>query len=249
MKRPMKRLLAAVLALSSSAAFASSAEPPFHFDADVGNPASLQRGARDFMNYCAGCHSLKYLRYNRLGRDLGIPEDLLKANLMFTTDKVGEPIVSSMSPVDAEKWFGRAPPDLSLVTRARGESWLYSYLLTFYADPSKTTGVNNLMLPGLSMPHVLSSLQGTQVLVKEENGETGEHHGGHGKPKFELTQKGALTPEQYKEFVADLTNFLAYAAEPGRSGRVSVGFKVMAYLLVLLVLTYMLKKEFWKDVH
>ncbi|MEK6807140.1 MAG: cytochrome c1 [Pseudomonadota bacterium] len=241
----MRHFLAAVLALTSFSALASSGAAPFHFDADVDNQASLQRGARNYMAYCAGCHSLKHLRYNRMGRDLGIPEDLLKAHLMFTSDKVGDPILSSMSPADAEKWFGRAPPDLSLVSRARGESWVYSYLLTFYADPSKVNGVNNLMLPGLSMPHVLDSLQGTQVLLKEE----GDSHGGHGKPKFELVKKGSMTPEQYKDFVGDLTNFLAYAAEPGRSARVALGLKVMLYLFVLLVLTYLLKKEFWKDVH
>ncbi len=144
----MRRLLAALLALTSVSALASSGAPPFRFDADVDNKASLQRGARNYMNYCAGCHSLKHLRYNRLGKDLGIPEDMLKANLMFTSDKVGDPILSSMSPADAEKWFGRAPPDLSLVSRARGESWVYSYLMTFYVDPTKVNGVNNLVLPG-----------------------------------------------------------------------------------------------------
>lgn len=244
----MRILLVGVFALLSFGAQASGHEPPFYFDADVGNKASLQRGARDFMNYCSGCHSLKYLRYNRMGRDLGIPEDLLKANLMFTSDKVGDPILSSMPAAESEKWFGRTPPDLSLTARARGESWLYSYLLTFYADTSRPTGVNNLMLPGLSMPHVLGSLQGTQVLLKEEKAGEGEHEGHH-KPNFELASSGSLSPEEYKAFVADLTNFLAYAAEPGRSGRIALGFKVMAYLLVLLILTYLLKKEFWKDVH
>lgn len=238
----MRHFLAAVLALTSFSVLASSGAPPFHFDADVDNQASLQRGARNYMAYCAGCHSLKHLRYNRMGRDLGIPEDMLKTHLMFTSDKVGDPILSSMSPTDAEKWFGIAPPDLSLTARARGESWVYSYLLTFYADSSKVNGVNNLMLPGLSMPHVLDSLQGTQVLKKSEGD-------AHGKPNFELVKKGSLTPEQYKGFVADLTNFLAYAAEPGRSARVALGLKVMLYLFVLLGLTYLLKKEFWKDVH
>lgn len=241
----MRILLAGVLALGSTVALASGHAPPFHFDADIDNPASLQRGARNYMAYCAGCHSLKHLRYNRMGKDLGIPEEMLKANLMFTTDKVGDPILSSMSPVDAEKWFGRAPPDLSLTARARGESWIYSYLLTFYADTSRPTGVNNLMLPGLSMPHVLGALQGTQALHEAE----GESHSGHAKPQFDLVKKGSMTPEQYKEFVGDLTNFLAYAAEPGRSARISLGFKVMLYLFVLLVLTYLLKKEFWKDIH
>ncbi len=242
----MTRLFAVVSMLISAGAFASGGEPPFHFEADVGNNPSLQRGARNYMNYCAGCHSLKHLRYNRMGKDLGIPDDLLKANLMFTSDKPGAPILSSLSPKDGEKWFGIAPPDLSLTARARGESWVYSYLLTFYADPGRVNGVNNLMLPGLSMPHVLDSLQGTQVL---HTGKDDGAHESHAKPKFELVKKGSLTPEQYKAFVADLTNFLAYAAEPGRRDRVALGFKVMLYLFVLLGLTYLLKKEFWKDVH
>jgi len=248
----MKRLTLLALCLLGGPALASSA-PLFSFKPDTGNEASLQRGARDFMNYCSGCHSLKYLRYNRLGRDLGIAEDLLKQNLMFTSDKTGDHIVSSMPPAskdptipsEPEKWFGRAPPDLSLTARERGPDWIYSYLLTFYLDPTRPTGVNNLMLPGASMPHVLGDLQGYQRLVEEKAPEGGGHH----QPQFELAQAGSLPPNDYKERVADLTNFMVYAAEPGRNRRMALGVGVLAFTLLFGVISYLLKVEYWKDVH
>jgi len=248
----MKRVLIAVASLMlSGAALASGGEAvPFPYSADTSNPASLQRGARSFMAYCSGCHSMKYLRYNRIGQDLKIPEDLLRANLMFTSNKVGDQIVSSM-PAEASKgWFGQTPPDLTLETRARGESWVYSYLRSFYVDNARPLGVNNLVLPGASMPHVLWELQGWQEKA-EAHGEAahGEAHGeeGHAAP-FKLVQQGSLTPEQYEKFVGDLVNFMSYAAEPGKSHRVAVGGKAIAYLLILLVLCFLLKKEFWRDI-
>src|SRR5690349_7903681 len=166
----VKGLLAALLLVAAGPALASGGETPFKFKPTTTNLPSLQRGARDFMSYCSGCHSLKLLRYNRLAKDLEIPDELLKANLMFTSDKPGDHIVSSMpkssgdpaNPSASEKWFGRAPPDLSLTARERGPDWVYSYLMTFYLDPTKPNGTNNLMLPGASMPHVLADLQGWQ---------------------------------------------------------------------------------------
>lgn len=249
------RALAAALLLAAAApAFAEGHSLPFSFKPDTGNQASLQRGAAAFMNYCSGCHSLKYLRYSRLGRDLGIPDDLLKSNLMFTSDKAGDHILSSMpaasgdpaAPSVSEKWFGRAPPDLSLSARERGSDWIFSYLMTFYIDPARPTGVNNMVLPNASMPHVLGDLQGYQVLGKAAEGESGgEHHG----PPLELVQKGSKSPEEYKEFVSDLTNFLVYAAEPGRNHRMALGGPVLAFIVVFLLLAYLLKVEYWKDVH
>jgi ubiquinol-cytochrome c reductase cytochrome c1 subunit len=216
------------------------------FKEEVGNLPSVQRGARDFMNYCSGCHSLKYLRYNRVAQDLDIPEDVLKKNLMFTSEKPGDTIVSAM-PDSAKDWFGLQPPDLSLETKARGSDWVFTYLQSFYLDAKRPTGVNNELLPGLSMPHVLGSLQGWQVKAeKKEGAEGGEEAAG---PKFELVQAGEMSPEQYKDFVRDLTNFMAYAAEPVKSERIHYGIRTMIYLLVLLALSYMLKKEFWRDVH
>lgn len=248
----MKALAIAALFVVAAPAFAEGHDLPFSFKASTGNDASLQRGARNFMSYCSGCHSLKYLRYNRLGKDLGIPDDLLKTNLMFTSDKTGDHILSAMpgpskdaaTPSDSEKWFGKAPPDLSLSARERGPDWIYSYLLSFYLDPSRPTGVNNLVLKGASMPHVLGNLQGYQALEKTE----GEEHEGH-KPPFVLVQKGTLSPEEYKEFVGDLTNFLVYAAEPGRNKRMAIGGFVLAFIVVLWILSYLLKVEYWKDVH
>jgi len=249
----MKRLTLLALWLLAGSALAETEEPPYAFKPDTGNQASLQRGARDFMNYCSGCHSLKYLRYNRLGKDLGIPDEMLKANLMFTSDKLGDPIVSSMpegsgnpaAPSESEKWFGRQPPDLSLSARERGPDWIYSYLLTFYLDPSRPNGVNNLVLPSAAMPHVLGDLQGWQTMEKPAEGEPQEHH----KPKFELVQPGSLSPDKYKELVGDLTNFLVYAAEPGRNQRLALGGPVLLFTLIFGILAYLLKVEYWKDVH
>jgi ubiquinol-cytochrome c reductase cytochrome c1 subunit len=253
-ERKGKALLATLLLLATAApALASEGALPFGFKPQTRNLASVQRGARDFMAYCSGCHSLKYLRYNRLGKDLGIPEDLLKANLMFTSDKPGDHIVSAMPkgsgdparPSVSEVWFGRAPPDLSLSARERGPDWIYSYLLTFYLDPSKANGTNNLVLPGASMPHVLGDLQGWQVKVEPK---ADAHGGGHG-PALELAQKGALSAAEYEERVGDLTNFLVYAAEPGRNRRIALGFGVLAFTLLFGVFCYLLKVEYWKDVH
>ena len=246
----MSRLLPLSLLLLSLATPALAGEAmPFAVKLDRGNTASLQRGARNFMNYCSGCHGMQYLRYNRLGKDLNIPEDVLKKNLMFTTDKVGEQIHSAMPAAQAADWFGKQPPDLTLETRARGAEWVYNYLLTFYLDPKRPNGVNNLMLPNVSMPHVLWELQGFQKPAgeKEEKGEgAGEEH----KPKYELAQPGALSPEEYRKWVADLVNFMDYAAEPEKAERTTIGVRVLIYLVVfLLPLTYLLKREFWKDVH
>lgn len=223
-----------------------------YFRVDTGNLAGLQRGARDFMSYCAGCHSLKYLRYNRMAEDLGISEELLKANLMFTTEKPGDVITTAM-PKESADWLGAPPPDLSLTARSRGPEWINHYLQSFYLDAKRPLGVNNSVLPGASMPHVLWELQGFQQKVehKAEHGQA-EGHGeaaAHGASEFELVQKGTLSPEEYKRFVADLTNFMVYAAEPGRNKRISTGWNVFIFLSIFFVIAYLLKKEYWKDVH
>ena len=252
MKRAHKLLLAIAGLLMSGAAGAATHALPYTYQADTSNQASLQRGARDFMAYCSGCHSMKYLRYNRISSDLQIPEELLKTSLMFTSNKVGDQIHSSM-PADASKaWFGQTPPDLTLETRARGASWVYSYLRTFYIDTKRPMGVNNLVLPGASMPHVLWELQGWQVHEEPAKHEGEEGHaeaGEHAGVPLKLVQPGSLTPDEYEKFVGDLVNFMSYAAEPGKSHRVSIGPKALMYLLLLLVLCYLLKKEFWRDVH
>ncbi|MCI0749026.1 MAG: cytochrome c1 [Nevskiales bacterium] len=242
-------LLVLSLVLGAGPVWASGgADLPFSFKPDTGNVASVQRGARNFLDYCAGCHSLKYVRYNRLGSDLGIPDDLLQKYLMPKGAKPGDTVLSAM-PADAEKWFGRVPPDLSLSARARGPAWVYSYLRSFYLDPSKPRGVNNLVLPGASMPHVLGDLQGWQALHIETSKDAGKPGGAQHRPAFERVQPGRLSPAEYKAWVGDLSNFMVYAAEPGRNDRIALGWKVLAYILLFWGLAYLLKKEFWKDVH
>ncbi len=214
---------------------------------DIKSMESLQRGARNFMNYCSGCHSLKYLRYNRLAADLKIPESELTANLMFTTDKAVDPINSAM-PKDAEAWFGKQPPDLSLMARERGTDYLYSFLKGFYADKTRPWGVNNLYLPGAAMPHVLQTLQGLQKPVfKNEPDERGSAR--MVLVGVDAMTPGALKPEEYDQFVRDIANFLDYVGEPVKEKRQSMGVFVTLFLLVFFVFAYLLKKEYWKDVH
>ena len=214
---------------------------------DIRNTDSLQRGARNFMNYCSGCHSLKYLRYNRLAADLKIPAAELARNLMFTSDKPFDTINSAM-PKDAESWFGRQPPDLSLMARARGVDYIYSFLKGFYVDAARPWGVNNLYLQGAAMPHVLQSLQGLQKPVFKNEPDA------RGSARMVLVGVAAMTPgaskpEEYDQFVRDIANFLDYAAEPVKEKRQSMGVFVTLFLLVFFVFAYLLKKEYWKDVH
>ena len=240
-------LVLAGMAAGGSAMASGGGSYPY-FRVDTGNTAGLQRGAASFMAYCSGCHSLKYLRYNRLATDLGIPEDMLKANLMFTSDKPGDVILSNM-PRQSTDWFGATPPDLSLTARSRGAEWVNAYLQGFYVDPSRPLGVNNTVLAGASMPHVLWELQGWQKKVEHPAAADGHGEAGHAAPQLELVQAGKLSPEEYKKFVGDLTNFLVYAAEPGREHRKAVGRNVLIFLSIFFVLAYLLKKEYWKDVH
>jgi ubiquinol-cytochrome c reductase cytochrome c1 subunit len=215
---------------------------------DIRNRGSLQRGAGNFMNYCSGCHSAKFVRYNRIAKDLGIPDAELKANLMFTAEKNFETIKIAMPPEDAKKWFGTTPPDLSLIARARGSDYLYAFLRSFYADPSKPTGVNNTVLAGTAMPHVLADLQG----VQKAEFKTVQAEGGVAKSefeKFELVQPGTLSPEKYDEFVRDTVNFLQYIGEPIEVQRRDLGVWVILFLLVFTAFSYLLYKEYWRDVH
>ncbi|HXA36110.1 MAG TPA: cytochrome c1 [Steroidobacteraceae bacterium] len=219
---------------------------PLESGTDIKNVGSLQRGARNFMNYCSGCHSLTYLRYNRMAADLKIPESELP-NLMFTSDKVFDTINSAM-PKDAESWYGKQPPDLSLMCRERGVDYCYSFLKGFYVDKTRPWGVNNLYLPGAAMPHVLAPLQGLQKAVfKNEPDDRGSAR--MVLAGVESMTPGALKPEEYDQFVRDIANFLDYAAEPIKAKRESMGVFVMLFLLVFFVFAYLLKKEYWKDVH
>ncbi|MES2684916.1 MAG: cytochrome c1 [Pseudomonadota bacterium] len=252
--KPIKTAAALLIGLATGlvtapAAFASGGGDHPYFRVDTSNLAGLQRGARDFMSYCAGCHSMKYLRYNRVAQDLGLSEDQLKANLMFTTDKPGDPILSAM-PKESADWLGAQPPDLSLTARSRGPAWISDYLQSFYVDASRPLGVNNTVLPGASMPHVLWELQGLQAKVEHHEPAADAHAAeGHAAKKFELVQAGKLSPDEYKKFVADLTNFMVYAGEPSRNQRISTGWNVFIFLAIFLPIAYLLKKEYWKDIH
>jgi ubiquinol-cytochrome c reductase cytochrome c1 subunit len=237
----------AVALFSSGVAMAEEGEIALQ-DAgtDIKNTDSLQRGARNFMNYCSGCHSLKYLRYNRLAADLKIPESEL-VNLMFTSDKAVDTVNSAM-PKDSESWFGKQPPDLSLMARARGLDYLYSFLKGFYLDKTRPWGVNNLYLPSAAMPDVLAERQGLQKPVfKNEQDERGGSR--MVLVGVESMTPGSMKPEEYDQFVRDIVNFLDYAAEPVKEKRQSLGVFVTLFLLVFFVFAYLLKKEYWKDVH
>lgn len=253
-KNSLQSLLAVVaLGIASPVLASGGAALPLAFKPDPDNQASVQRGARNFMNYCSGCHSMRLLRYSRIAQDLKIPEDLLKTHLMFTSEKPGDQIHSAMPGEPSKVWFGQQPPDLTVETRFRGADWVYNYLMTFYVDPSRPLGTNNLVLPGASMPHVLADLQGLQI--KPAEAAHGEGHGeeaGHGSHHgtgLELASAGTLSADEYKKFVADTVNFMSYAAEPGRAHRIAVGSKVILFLLAFTVLAYFLKREYWKDIH
>jgi ubiquinol-cytochrome c reductase cytochrome c1 subunit len=221
-------------------------------DNEIANLPSVQRGARNFMSYCSGCHSLKFVRYSRVAEDLKISDALRDQYLVRPGDKFSDYIKAPMPAADATEWFGKAPPDLSLVARSRSPDWIFNFLTTFYADPaSRQTGVNNLQLPGTAMPHVLASLQGVQNAVWRE----AEHQGEDGKPavthefeKFEPGLQGSLTPEQYDEFARDIVNFLQYASDPTQVKRQGLGIWVVLFLLLFTGIALMLKNEYWKDV-
>jgi len=211
-------------------------------NSDISNTASLQRGARNFVNYCMGCHSAQYVRYSRVGEDLGISEDQLVNNLMFAADKPFETMQIAMPSDDAQQWFGQAPPDLSLIARSRGTDYLYTFLRSFYIDESRAIGVNNVVLPNASMPHVLWELQGLQRAIFEED------ESGHETVRFEQVVPGKLSAEEYDAFVRDTVNFLDYMGEPVQLKRQRLGIWVLLFLLVFGILSYLLKNEIWKDV-
>jgi ubiquinol-cytochrome c reductase cytochrome c1 subunit len=211
---------------------------------DVSDVASLQRGAKYVVNYCLGCHSAQYVRYNRIGADLGLTDEQLVENLMFTGERPFDTIQNAMRDEDAVRWFGVAPPDLSLIARSRGTDYIYNFLRGFYADDSTATGANNLVLANTAMPHVLWQLQGIRGLVEGES-EDGAASG----HRFEVLRPGALGEAEFDDVVRDIVNFLDYMGEPMQVERRALGVRVIAFLLLFLVISYMLKREIWKDVH
>ncbi len=239
----MKKLLILfVLAGLPAAAFAEGIKlDPVKID--LSDKASLQRGARIFVNYCLSCHSASYMRYNRMGMDLGISDELVKENLLFAADRVGDLMKAVMPPEDAKAWFGVAPPDLSDEARYRGPEWIYTYMRSFYRDEKSVSGWNNTVFPHVAMPDALYEWQGQQRAVfKDENGvEVFD--------RFVLEKPGTMTPQQYDSAMRDLTNFMVYLGEPAKLERYSLGILVLVFLAFFLVFAYLLKKEYWKDVH
>ena len=212
---------------------------------DLGDKVSLQRGAQLYMNNCSGCHSLKYMRYSRMAEDLGLTEEEVMANLNFTGAKFGEQIHVAMPADHATKWFGKMPPDLSLISRVRGSDWIYTYLKSFYLDETRPLGWNNKLFPNASMPNPLWQLQGMQHAEFSEPDAIGERH----VESLKVTQAGRQTAAEFDQTARDITNFLEYVGEPAALKRQSMGVWVILFLVALTFLAFLLKQEYWKDVH
>ena len=229
----MKKLFLALMLLPLLA-FANEVKIGVTAPIDASDHASLQRGAKTFINNCLNCHSANYMRYNRL-KDIGLTEKQIKDNLLFAGEKVGDTMAVAMNPKDAKKWFGVIPPDLSVEVRARGADWVYAYMRGFYRDETTPTGWNNIVYDKVAMPHVLYEMQGEQVLNHETH-------------KLELVKSGKLSPSEYNAYIGDLTNYMAFMAEPGKQQRQQLGWYVLLFLGVVLVLAKKLKNEYWKDI-
>ena len=232
--RTIKILLLAIL-LTPFVVHSSGQEVLDKAPIDKADKESLKRGADSFVDYCLTCHGADFMRYNR-HRDIGMSEDDIRTTLIRTGQKSGDLMEASMRKKEAEQWFGVAPPDLSVIARARGADWLYTYLRTFYQDPETYSGWNNLIFDKVAMPHVLHHLQGWQVLDPTSN-------------SLVLTKSGTMTSEEYDIFVADLVNYMVYLGEPHASYRKELGTIVLLFLFGMLGLTYLLKKEYWRDIH
>ncbi|REL31888.1 cytochrome c1 [Thalassotalea euphylliae] len=232
----MRKLFITLLAVLPVFAFAAGPSIPLDVaNNDLSDKESLKRGFKSYINYCLGCHQLQYQRYNRTFADLGISDEEGKAEWMFTGEKVGDHITNTMPAKEAAAWFGAAPPDLTLEARFRSPDWIYTYLRSFYVDESRPFGVNNKVFKDVGMPHVLQNLQGIRTM---------DEHGVLSAPVG-----GTMTEAEYDEFARDLTNFLEYVGEPNKLERKTLGKWVIGFLFILFVLSYFLKKEYWRDVH
>ena len=226
--------------LANSAAQKNELASKFKPNISINNKSSLQRGAKYFVNYCSGCHSLKYMRMSTLAEDLDIDEALFSKNLLFNNKKIGETMTIAMKESDAIEWFNAVPPDLSLTARSKGANYIYSKLNTYYEDDTSATGYNNVALPNSSMPNILAGLQGGQKIILDSEE----------KPlRLEKVSNGTLSEIEYRELTNDIANFLVYVAEPAKLRRYSIGFWVLMFLFVFTIIAYYTKKEFWKDVH
>jgi ubiquinol-cytochrome c reductase cytochrome c1 subunit len=244
----MRKILLILLLLGIPAAGFAAEEgvPLMSARVNVTDTASLQRGAKLFVNYCAGCHAAKQMRFARVAQDLDLPANLVEEYLIFTGAKIGDTMTTAMAPADGLRWFGVVPPDLSLTARRRGADWVYTYLNTFYRDEKRPLGVNNLVFPDVGMPHVLWSLQGVpEPVYADGNGQEGLRITGVRVPEG----SGQMNEREYREATRDLTNFLVYMSEPIKAYRQSLGIKVLLFLFVFFVLALLLKREYWKDIH
>ncbi len=246
----MKKLITLVFALLPSLVFAAggSSVPLDNPNNDIRDKASLQNGAKLFMNYCFGCHATQYQRYERVANDLDIPLELMKENLMFDPElNVGDLMTNPLKAEDGSKWFGVAPPDLTLVARVRGTDWLYTYLRTFYVDPSRPFGVNNIVFPNVGMPHVLEELQGVPQPIWGKTMVGGEEVDAVVGVQTDGT--GELSPSEYDDAMRDLVNFLQYAGDPVQVEREQLGIWVLLFLVVFTGVAFLLYKEYWRDIH
>ena len=237
-------LFAASLLLTATA-MASGGGKLQQAGTDLDDQASLQRGAKLYMNYCSGCHSLKYVRYARIGEDLGLSEDDVQANLNFNGGKIGDHVISPMTPAMGAAAFGKAPPDLSVIARVRGSDWIYTYLKSFYLDESRPVGWNNTLFANASMPNPLWELQGLQQPVHGKKTATGEMP----VEGFTISQPGTQDAQAFDQTARDITAFLEYAGEPAALKRESLGVWVILFLAFLAFLAWLLKNEYWRDVH
>lgn len=241
-------LLIFLISLSASCLAATNNIKLEQSHIDQNDLASLQRGAKYFINYCSGCHSLSYLRYQRMAKDLHIVDseenvlnEVIKDNLMFNTKDIHAHILSSMNKTDGAQWFGVAPPDLTEITKYRSPDWVYTYLKSFYLDKNRPWGVNNLVFKDVAMPNVLAPLQGQIKPIYANNG--------NDIINLELIKAGKLSPQDYQNVLRDIVNFLYYAADPNAKSRVYIGGWVILFLAFMLILVALLKREYWKDIH
>ncbi|MCE8019720.1 cytochrome c1 [Halomonas sp. MCCC 1A11036] len=253
-----KQLFALLFALVPFMAMAAPApDVPYSMTPDLRDQESLQRGMQLYVNYCMGCHTLEHQRFARAAEDFGMPQDLVEENLIFSSSLAfNDQMRIAMDHDDAANWFGSAAPDLTLHGRLRGPDWIYSYLLTFYRDPSRPNGVNNEVFPMVAMPNVLEPLQGVQEKVCAETDrpvEGAELDPLTGKYQscevLQVTQPGSMEAEEFQEAVYDLTNFLAYVGEPSKLQAQVLGPKVLIFIFIFGVLAYLLKREYWRDIH
>jgi ubiquinol-cytochrome c reductase cytochrome c1 subunit len=226
--------------ISYSASQKSELATKYKATNSINNKASLQRGAKYYVNYCSGCHSLKYMRMSTLADDLGIEDAVFSKNLLFTGKKIGETMTISMKESDAESWFNAIPPDLSLTARSKGADYIFAKLNTYYEDDSTNTGFNNVALPNTSMPNILANLQGRQKIILDSN---------NNPVSLEKVSEGTYTEAEYVQLTNDITNFLVYVSEPAKLKRYSIGFWVLLFIFIFTIIAYYTKKEFWKDVH